>query len=88
MKKVLLLFFVFLINSCNKDVDCYDCKTTITITIKDSEESYSYAITDTQTKCEMSDDEIRDYEKDNTGASTYTNGSVTIDTVIVTICTK
>jgi hypothetical protein len=88
MRKVLLLFFVFFIFSCNKDAGCYDCKTTITINVKDSEETYSYAVTDTQTKCDLSDDEIRDYEKNNTGASTYTNGSLTIDTVIVTFCTK
>ena len=88
MRKVLVFLFAVFILSCNKDAGCYDCKITITITIKDGEESYSYAVSDTQTKCELSDDEIKEYEKNNTGASTYTNGSLSIDTVMVTVCTK
>jgi len=88
MKKVLVFLFAVFFLSCNKDTGCYDCKITITITIKDGEESYSYSVSDTQTKCEISDDEIKEYEKNNTGASTYTNGSLSIDTVMVTVCTK
>ena len=86
-KAIAFLFAVFLL-SCNKDSGCYDCKITTTITIKDGEESYSYSVSDTQTKCELSEEEIKEYETNNTGASTYTNGSVRIDTVFFTVCTK
>jgi len=88
MTKALILLFAVFILSCNRDAGCYDCKTTITITIKDGEESSSYSVSDTQTKCELSDDEIKEYEKNNTAASTYSNGSLSIDTVMVTVCTK
>jgi hypothetical protein len=88
MRKVLVFLFAVFILSCNKDAGCYDCKITITINVKDGEESYSYSVVDTQTKCELSDDEIKEYENNNTGASTYTNGSLSIDTVMVTVCTK
>jgi hypothetical protein len=88
MRNVLLFLIVFFLYSCNKDTGCYDCKTTITIAIKDSDESYSYSVTDTQVKCELTDIEIEEYETNNTGASTYSNGSVTIDTVMVTVCQK
>jgi len=79
---------VFFTLSCNKDSGCYDCKTTITVTIKNSEESFSHSGSDVQVKCDLSEDEIREYERNNTGASSYTNGSLRFDTVMVTVCTK
>lgn len=88
MRKVFITLVSVFLFSCNSDTGCYDCKTTITITIQDSGESYSHAVSDTQTKCDLSEDEIREYERNNTGASSYTNGSLRFDTVMVTICSK
>jgi hypothetical protein len=88
MRKLYFTLLAVLLFSCNKDSGCYDCKTTITVTIKDSEESFSHSGSDVQVKCDLSEDEIREYERNNTGASSYTNGSLRFDTVMVTVCTK
>jgi hypothetical protein len=88
MRKVFITLLSVFLFSCNSDTGCYDCKTTITVTIKESEESYSHAVSDIQTKCGLSEDEIREYERNNTGASSYTNGSLRFDTVMVTVCSK
>jgi len=88
MRKVFITLLAVFLFSCNRDTGCYDCKTTITVTIKDSEESYSHSVSDIQAKCDLSEDEIREYERNNTGASSYTNGSLRFDTVMVTVCTK
>ena len=88
MRKVFISLLAVFLFSCNRDTDCYDCKTTITVTIQNSEESYSHSVSDIQVKCDLSEDGIGEYERNNTGASTYTNGSLRIDTVMVTVCTK
>jgi hypothetical protein len=88
MRKVIFILLAFYLFSCNRDTGCFECKTTITVTIKDSEESYSHSVSDIQAKCDLSEDEIREYERNNTGASSYTNGSLRFDTVMVTVCTK
>ena len=88
MRKVFITLLAVFLFSCNRDTGCYDCETTITVTIQDSEESYSHSVSDIQTKCDLSENEIREYEKNNTGASSYNNGSLRFDTVMVTVCTK
>jgi hypothetical protein len=88
MRKVLILFFAVFLFSCNKDSDCYKCKTTITINIKEAEESYTWSASDTRTKCDATEAEIKEYEINNTDTITYINGTVTVDTVIITVCKK
>jgi hypothetical protein len=88
MGKVFVIIFALLLFSCNQDQTCYDCTTTITITIKDSGGKDSFSVSDTRSKCDVSDSEIRAYETANSDSVTYINGDVRIDTVIITVCKK
>jgi hypothetical protein len=88
MRKVFVIIFALLLFSCNQDQTCYDCTTTITITIKDSGGKDSFSVSDIRSKCDVTDSEIRAYETANTDSVTYINGDVRIDTVIMTVCKK
>jgi hypothetical protein len=88
MRKVFVIIFALLLFSCNQDQTCYDCTTTITITIKDSGGKDSFSVSDIRSKCDVTDSEIRAYETANTDSVTYINGDVRIDTVIITVCKK
>jgi hypothetical protein len=88
MRKVLIILLAVFLFSCNKDPDCYKCTTKITVTIKEGEESNSWSVSDTRSKCDLTENAIREYEINNTGSVTYINGGVRIDTVTITFCTK
>jgi hypothetical protein len=88
MKKVFVIIFALLFYSCNQDQTCYDCATTITITIKDSAGKDSFSVTNSLSKCDVTDSEIRAYEAANSDSVTYINGDLRIDTVTVTVCKK
>ena len=88
MKKVIIIIFTLLLFSCNKDQTCYSCTTTFTITIKDSGGTDSFTISDSRTKCNFTESEIREFEKDNSDTVTYINGELRLDTVTVTVCRK
>ena len=88
MKKFFVIIFALLLFSCNQDQTCYDCTTTITITIIDSGGKDSFSVADTRSKCDVTDSEIRAYETATTDSVTYINGNVRIDTVTVTVCKK
>jgi len=88
MRKFLAIIFTLFLFSCKQDETCYTCKTTITVTIKDSGGTDSFSITDTRSKCDFSDSEIREFEKNNSDTVTYINGELRIDTVIVTLCKR
>jgi len=88
MKTVFVIIFALLLFSCNQDQTCYDCTTTITITITDSGGKDSFSVADKRSKCDLTDSEIRAYETAITDSVTYINGDVRIDTVTVTVCKK
>lgn len=88
MKNVFLILFSLFLFSCNHDKDCYDCKTTITITITDPEGKNTWSASDDRRKCDLTSSEISEFEKANSDSVTYTNGPVRIDTVTVTLCSK
>lgn len=88
MRNVLIIIFTFFLFSCNQDEPCYSCKTTITVTIKDSGGTDSFSIDDTRSKCDFTEIEIREFEKNNSDTVTYINGEVRIDTVTVTVCKR
>jgi len=88
MKKFFVIIFALLLFSCNQDQTCYDCITTITITIIDSGGKDSFSVADTRSKCDVTDSEIRAYETATSDSVTYINGDLRIDTVIVTVCKK
>ncbi len=60
----------------------------ITITVKDSGGTDSFSIEDTRSKCDFTESEIREFEKNNSDTVTYINGEVRIDTVTVTVCKR
>ena len=88
MKKILTFLFAISLFSCKQDQSCYECTTTIKITIIDSEGKDTWSVSDKQSKCDVTESEIREYEIANTDSVTYTNGQARIDTVIVTTCKK
>jgi len=88
MKNFLLILFSLFLFSCNPDKGCYDCKTTITITITDPEGKNTWSASDDRRKCDMTGSEISEFEKANSDSVTYINGPVRIDTVTVTLCSK
>jgi hypothetical protein len=88
MKKVFTILFALFLLSCKQDQSCYECIIKFTITIKDSGGTDSFSIEDTQSKCDLTESEIRAYETANSDSITYINGDVRIDTIIVTTCKK
>ena len=48
----------------------------------------SFSVSDTRSKCDITESEIREFEKANTDTVTYINGDVRIDTVTVTALQK
>jgi hypothetical protein len=88
MKKVLIILFTVVLFSCKKDPTCYKCTTTFTITYKDSQGIYTWDVSDTRTKCDVTESEIREYEINNSDTVTYTNGELSIDTLTLTVCKK
>jgi hypothetical protein len=88
MRKVLLFIFVLFLICCRKEPDCYECTTTFTVTYTDPEGSDSWSASDTRTKCGVTEDEIREYEKNYTDTITFTSGPLRIDTVMITVCIK
>jgi len=88
MKKVLTILFTLFLFSCKQDQSCYECTTTITVTITDSEGKNTWSASDDRTRCDVTESEIREFEIANTDSVTYINGQVRIDTVTVTLCTK
>jgi hypothetical protein len=86
MKKGFIIFFLIFLYSCNLNQTCYDCTTTISITIKDSGGTDTFSVSDTKSKCDLTESEIRAYEAACTDSVTYINGETRIDTVMVTIC--
>jgi len=89
MKKLLPLIFIVLFAACKEKVtDCYNCTTTFTITAKYGTESQTVTISDTREVCDQSEEQIREYERINTDSTTYINGDVRLDTVIITLCTR
>lgn len=88
MRKLLIILFALFLFSCKKDPGCFRCTTTITINIKDGNESNSWSASDTRSKCDVTESEIREYEISNTDSVTYINGSVRIDTVTIMVCKK
>lgn len=88
MKKVFTIIFALFLFSCNQDQTCYECTTTLTITIKDSGGTDSFSISDIRSKCDVTESEIRAFETANTDSVTYINGELRIDTVTVTICKR
>jgi hypothetical protein len=89
MKKLLPILFMLFFTSCReKEADCYNCTTTFTITAKYGAEIQTVTISDTREVCDQTDEMIREYERINTDSTTYINGDVRLDTVIVTLCTR
>lgn len=88
MKKILIILLSVLLFSCKKDQACYKCTTTFTIAYKDSQGTNTWDVSDTRNKCDATESEIREYEINNSDTITYTNGELSIDTVIVTVCKK
>lgn len=88
MKKVFTIILALFLFSCNQDQTCYECTTTFTITIKDSGGTDTFSISDTRSKCDVTESEIRAFETANSDSVTYINGEVRIDTVFVTTCKK
>jgi len=88
MKIVSIILSALFFFSCNPDPSCFDCTTTITITITDPEGKNTWSASDDRRKCDVTESEIREFEKANTDSVTYINGPVRIDTVTVTLCSK
>ena len=88
MKTIIFIIFSVFLFSCNRDQSCYDCTTTITITITDPEGINSWSASDDRRKCDMTVNEISEFESANSDSVTYINGPVRIDTVTVTLCSK
>jgi len=89
IKKILPLFLALMLFSCReKETECYDCTTTFTITARYGTESQTVNISDTREVCDQTEEQIREYERLNTDSTTYSNGDVRIDTVVITLCTK
>jgi len=88
MKPILIFIFSVFLFSCNRDQSCYDCTTTITVTITDPEGKNTWSASDDRRKCDLTENEIREFEIANTDSVTYFNGPVRIDTLTVTLCTK
>ncbi|HBC78019.1 MAG TPA: hypothetical protein DEO60_04825 [Bacteroidales bacterium] len=88
MRKVLFIIAIFFLFSCNKDENCFSCTTTFTITIKDPGGTDSFSVEDKRKKCDFTESQIREFEKNNSDTITYINGELRIDTVIVTICKR
>jgi alkaline phosphatase len=88
MKIVSIILFALFYFSCSPDHPCYDCTTTITITITDPDGKNTWQASDDRRKCDVTESEIREFEKANSDSVTYTNGPVRIDTVTVTLCSK
>lgn len=88
MKKVIIILLTVFLFSCKKDPACYKCTTTITITYKDSHGTYSWDVSDTRSRCDVTESEIREYERNNSDTVTYTNGELSIDTATITVCKK
>lgn len=88
MKPILIIIFSAFLFSCNRDQSCYDCTTTITVTITDPEGKNSWSASDNRRKCDMTLNEITEFESANSDSVTYFNGPVRIDTVTVTLCKK
>lgn len=87
--KLLPLLLVLLSFSCReKESECYNCITTFTITARYGTESQTVTISDTRKVCDQTEDQVREYERINTDSTTYSNGDVRIDTVVITLCTK
>jgi predicted peptidase len=88
MKEVFIMILALFLFSCNRDQTCYSCTTTFTVTIKDSGGIDSFSISDTRSKCDVNENEIREFEKNNSDSVTYINGELRIDTVTVTVCKR
>lgn len=88
MKKALTILLALFLFSCKQDQSCYECTTTITVTITDSEGKNSWSVSDKQSQCDLTESEIKEYEIANKDSVTYINGQVRIDTVTVTTCKK
>ena len=88
MKTIIFIIFSVFLFSCNRDQSCFDCTTTITITITDPEGKNRWSASDDRRKCDMTAAEITEFESANSDSVTYFNGPVRIDTVTVTLCTK
>lgn len=88
MKKVFIIIFTLFLISCKQDQTCYTCTTTITVTIKDPGGTDSFSIEDTRSKCDFTESEIREFEKNNSDTVTFINGELRIDTVTVTVCKR
>ena len=88
MKRPFFIILVFLLFSCEKKPDCYECTTTFDLTYiyKDTFEKFSTS--DTQKFCEMSEAEARGYEVSNTNTNTEESGDFRTVTVKTTKCTK
>lgn len=89
IKKLLPLILTLIVFSCReKETDCFSCTTTFTIYARYGSESQTISISDTREVCDMTEDQIREYERYNSDTTVYINGDVRLDSMMVTLCTR
>lgn len=74
--------------SCNKKQDCFECTTTITVKTKYLSQTESWSISDTRDFCDLTEEKIREYEKNNTDTISEVVGDTVITKITLTRCTK
>ena len=89
MKNILVLvILIFLFYCCENKSDCYNCKITFDVTHRDSVESVSWSVSDTKEMCDMTDDQIREFEVQNMDTLVEVSGTVTTTTITSAKCTR
>jgi hypothetical protein len=83
-----IIVALVLIFSCKKEPDCYECTTTFQTTLIYEGESEVSSISDTQKFCDMTEEEIMEYEIRNTNTTSFESSGVTNIIVKTTTCTK
>lgn len=91
MKKTafaVLIFLFFLSCKKDKEFECYTCKTTYIVTTDVPVEGYPATTTMEVDICNVTEEQVRDYELINRGSETSVINNVTYSSTYSTICTK
>jgi len=86
MKNFLFLILLLLFLSCEKKSGCYSCTTKFDVIHSDSTEIVTWSVSDTKDFCDKTEDQITQYEIDNTKTTSFVSGGVTTTTKSVTTC--
>lgn len=85
---VIILILTAVILSCEKKSVCYECTTTFRVTHTDPSESVSWTVSDTKILCDMTEEQIVEFEINGTDTTSYENDGVITRTISSTECIR